>query len=88
MKYIPVTKHPPVSAYAAEAATNVKMLQFTCIGSFMGSRAHFEGMLLKQNYPAAQLCVSDSVRYDSLVSARNIMSEARNMTTEFVYVAM
>ena len=32
MAYLPVTKHPPVSASAAEAATGFKMLQFTCIG--------------------------------------------------------
>ena len=29
MKYFPVTKNPPVSASAAEAATNFKILQFT-----------------------------------------------------------
>ena len=49
MTYLPFTKNPTVSDSAAEAATNFKMLQFTCIGSFSQSRAHSEGMLHKKN---------------------------------------
>ena len=73
---IPVKKHPPVSASAAEAATNFKMLQFTCIGTFRRSCAHLEGMFPNKKYPSAQLYLSGSVRYDALVSARKIVSEA------------
>ena len=77
MTSLPITKHPPAyaSASAAEAATKLKMFQFTCIGPFMHSCAHFEGMLPKKKYPAAQLRASSSVRYDSSVSAHKIMSE-------------
>ena len=49
MTYLPVTKHPPVSDSAAEAATAFKMLPFTCIGPFRRSRAHFEDILLNKN---------------------------------------
>ena len=65
MTSLPVTKHIMVSVSAAEGATKFKMSPFTCIGPFMCSHAHFEGMLPKKQYPVAQLHASSSVRYDS-----------------------
>ena len=76
MKYFPVTKNPPVSASAAEAAANFKILQFTFIGPFMRSRAHFEGKIPEGKYPSAELSDSGSVIYDTSVSGCKIMSEA------------
>ena len=58
-------KQPPVSASAAEAATNFKMLQFTCTGKFRRSYAHFEGILTKKKYPAAKLHACVSVIYNT-----------------------
>ena len=76
MKSLPVTKNPPVSDSVAEAATNDKFFQFTCIiGPFKISHVNFEGMLPNKKYPATQMRASGSVRYDALVPARKIMSE-------------
>ena len=75
MTSLPVSKHPPVSASAAEAATNFKILQFTPMGSLKRSRVHFEGIIPKKKYPAEQLRASASVRYYASVSARKIMSD-------------
>ena len=69
----PVTKHPPVSASAVEAAINVKILQFACIGPFRRSRANFKGILHKNS--AVRLRASVSVKYYASVLARKIMSE-------------
>ena len=49
MTYLPVTKHPPVSAYEEEGPTNFNILQFTCVGPFECSRVHFEVLLHKKN---------------------------------------
>ena len=76
MTSLPVTKQPPVSDSAAEAATKSKMLQFTCTGPFRRSHAHFEGIIPKKKYPVAKLRACGSVRYDTSVSAHKIMSEA------------
>ena len=88
MAYLPVTKHPPVSASLAEAATNFKMLQFICTGLFRGSHAHFEGTLPKKKYTASQLRACDSFIYDESMLTCKIMSKAGNLTTEFGYVSM
>ena len=76
MTSLPVTKYTLVYASPAEAETNFKMLQFTCIGPFRRSHTHFEGVLPKREKPAARLCTYDSVRYDASVLAHKIMSEA------------
>ena len=88
MIYISVTKHPPVSDSAAEAAKKTKTLQLTCIGPFKSSHVHFVGMIPKKKYPASRLRASGSVRYDASVSARKITSEALNLTTAFVFFSM
>ena len=49
MTSLSVTKYPPVSSSRAEAAINVKMLQFACIGTFRRYHIHLEGMLPKKN---------------------------------------
>ena len=49
MTSLTVTKQPPVSDSAAEAATKFKMLQFTCTGPFRRSREIFEGIFPKIN---------------------------------------
>ena len=69
-------KYCPVYDSAAEAATTFKMLQFTCIGPFRRSRAHFEGVLSEIFFVAAQLRSCGSVRYETLVLEHKIMSEA------------
>ena len=74
MTSLPVTKHIPVSDSEAEAATNFKILQFTCIGPFKLSRVYFEGILPKKTFPVAQLGASVSVRYCALVLARKNLS--------------
>ena len=66
MTSLPVTKNPLVYASAAEVATKFKMLQLTCIGPLRRSRAHFEGMIPKKIYPAAQLLDCGSFRYDAM----------------------
>ena len=76
MTALPVTKYCLISDSAAEAATHFKMLQFTCIGPYRRSRAHFEGVTPKKKYPAAQLRSYGSVRYEALVLEHKIMSEA------------
>ena len=70
MTYVPVTRYPLVHASAAESTTNGKILKFMCMYPFKCSPVHFEGVM-----PAARLRASVSVRYDALVSARNIMYE-------------
>ena len=72
----PVTKQPPVSASAVEAARNFKMLQFTCTGPFRRSREHFEGMIPKNKCHGTRLHVCGSVRYGALMLVRKIMCEA------------
>ena len=88
MTYLPVTKHPPVYAFRSEAATNFKMLQFTCTRLFRRSCAHFEGILPNKNRPAARLHACGSVIYNASVLACKIMSEAWNLTTSFEYFSM
>ena len=63
MTSLPVTKNPPVSASASEAATNFKILLFTC------------GAIQTLNL-TGRLHASGLVRYDASVSACKIMSEA------------
>ena len=70
--YLFVSKQLLVSASAAEAATNIRMLQFPYTRSFRRSCAHFERILANKKYPAAQLRACSSVRYDALVSAHKI----------------
>ena len=67
IRSLPVMKNHPVSASAAEATTNFKMLKFTCVGPFRRSCAHIEDTTPKKKYPAELQCASGSVRYDSLV---------------------
>ena len=57
MKFLPITKHPPVSASAREAA--FKNFQFTCIGPFKRSFFHFEGMIPKKNTPQCDCAFLD-----------------------------
>ena len=67
--FLPVNKHPLVSAYVTEAAKNFKMLQLTCIGPFGISHAHSEGIIPKKKNYTVQLRGFGSVRYDALVLA-------------------
>ena len=76
MTSLPVTKKPPISASVAEVATNFKMLQFTCTGTFRQHRTHFEGIITEKKYPAAKLRACASVRYNALVLSHKIMYEA------------
>ena len=46
---LPVTKNPLVYSSASEAATNFKMLQFICIGTFRRSHAHLKVFYLRKN---------------------------------------